>query len=98
VIEGHLQRISASTPAAFLAAIRTFRAAASLDTASVDPHLGLARIHAYNVRDVDALITDIRNAEVRGYKSGRRERTQLDDAVKTRTTAVRRTTSSESVR
>jgi hypothetical protein len=98
VIEGHLQRIGASTPGAFQAAIRTFRAAAALDGASVDPHLGLARIHAYNVRDVDALIADIRNAEVRGYKSGRRERAQLDDAIRVRATAVRRTTSSESVR
>jgi hypothetical protein len=98
VIEGHLQRIGASTPGAFQAAIRTFRAAAALDGASVDPHLGLARIHAYNVRDVDALIADIRNAEVRGYKSGRRERAQLDDAIKVRATTVRRTTSSESVR
>ena len=74
VIEGHLQRIRATTPAEFQAAIRTFQAAAALDPASVDPYLGLARIHAYNVRDVDALTADIKNAEARGYRSGPRER------------------------
>jgi hypothetical protein len=90
VIEGHLQRIRATTPAEFQAAIGTFRTAAQLDTASADPHLGLARIHAYNVRDVGALASDIRNAEVRGYKPGRRERTELDDAIKMRTAAEAR--------
>jgi hypothetical protein len=91
VIEGHLQRIRATTPADFQAAVGAFRAAAELDTASVDPHLGLARIHAYHIRDVDALTADIRNAEARGYKPGRRERTQLDDAMKMRTATVHRT-------
>jgi len=91
VIEGHLQRIRANTLADFQTAIGTFRAAAELDTASVDPHLGLARIHAYHVRDVDALVADIRNAEVRGYKTGRRERIQMEDALRMRAAAVRRT-------
>jgi len=77
VIEAHLQRIRATTPAEFQAAIRTFQAAAALDPRSVDPYLGLARIHAYNVRDVDALAADIKNAEARGYQSGRREHGQL---------------------
>jgi len=90
VIEGHLQRIRATTPDEFQAAIGTFRSAAQLDTASADPYLGLARIHAYNVRDVEALASDIRNAEGRGYKPGRRERTQLDDAIKARTAAAAR--------
>lgn len=84
VIEGHLQRISATTPAEFQLAIRTFQAAAELDPKSPDPYLGLARIHAYSLKDVDALAADIRNAETRGYKSGRRERTQLDDAMRAR--------------
>jgi len=92
VIDGHLQRIRATTPAEFQAAIGTFRTAARLDAASVDPHLGLADIHAYHIKDVDALLADIKNAEARGYKSGRRERTQLDDALRMRTAAaVRRT-------
>jgi hypothetical protein len=90
VIEGHLQRIRATTPDEFQAAIGTFRTAAQLDTASADPYLGLARIHAYNVRDVEALASDIRNAEGRGFKPGRRERTQLDDAIKARTAAAAR--------
>jgi hypothetical protein len=41
--------------------------------------------------DVDALVADIKNAEARGYKPGRRERTQLDDATKMRAATVRRT-------
>jgi tRNA A-37 threonylcarbamoyl transferase component Bud32 len=90
VIEGHLQRIRATTPADFQAAIRTFQAAAERDPTSVDPYLGLARIHAYNARDVDALTADIKNAEARGYQSGRRERGQLDDAIKMRAAATRR--------
>lgn len=90
VIEGHLQRIRATTPAEFQAAIGTFQTAAQLDTASADPYLGLARIHAYDMRDVEALANDIRNAEVRGYTPGRRERTQLDDAIKVRTAAAAR--------
>jgi hypothetical protein len=91
VIEGHLQRIRATTPAEFQTAIRTFQAAAALDPASVDPYLGLARIHAYNVKDVDALTADIKNAELRGYKSGRRERAELDDAMRVRAAVPKRT-------
>jgi tRNA A-37 threonylcarbamoyl transferase component Bud32 len=77
VIEGHLQRIRANTPADFQTALHTFQAAAALDPASVDPYLGLARIHAYNLRDVDALNSDIKNAQARGYQPGLRERGQL---------------------
>jgi hypothetical protein len=90
VIEGHLQRIRATTPAEFQAAIRTFQAAAESDPGSVDPYLGLARIHAYNARDVDALTADIKNAEARGYQSGPRERGQLDEAIRMRGVAARR--------
>jgi hypothetical protein len=90
VIEGHLQRIRATTPADFQAALRTFQTAADLDPASVDPYLGLARIHAYNLRDVDALTADIKNAEARGYQSGKRERGQLDEAIRMRALAARR--------
>ena len=89
MIEGHLARMSPTTTAEIQAANRAFRKAPELDAKSVDPHLGLARIHAYNVRDVDALIADIKNAEARGYKPGRRERTQLDDAIRLRTAAAR---------
>jgi tRNA A-37 threonylcarbamoyl transferase component Bud32 len=77
VIEGHLQRIRATTAAEAEAAIHTFEAAAALDPASVDPYLGMARIHASNVRDIEALAADIRNAASRGYQLGRRERGQL---------------------
>ena len=98
VIEGHIQRIRATTPADFQAAIRTFRAAADLDPKSVDPYLGLARIHAYNIKDVDALMADIRSAEARGYKSGKRERTQLDDALRMRATSIRKTSGTAPIR
>jgi serine/threonine protein kinase len=90
VIDGHLQRIRATTPADFQAAIRTFQAAAELDPASADPYLGLARIHAYNARDVDALTADIKNAEARGYRSGPRERGQLDEAIRMRAATARK--------
>jgi len=91
VIDGHLQRIRATTAVEFQTAIRMFQAAADLDPTSPDPYLGLARIHAYNLKDADALTADIKNAEARGYRSGRRERAQLDDAQKMRAAAARRT-------
>jgi hypothetical protein len=84
VVQGHLKRLSARVPAEFQDAIRDFREAALLDPTVPDPYLGLARVHADNVRDVDALADDIRKAVALGYQSSRRERAELGGAYKTR--------------
>ncbi len=63
-------------------AIRLLRTAARLDPASPDPYLGLATIFAYSTRDLPALTQAIRDAEDRGYTSGRRERAELGDVHK----------------
>jgi hypothetical protein len=46
---------------------------------SPDPHLGLATIYAYNSPDLDGFSQAIRDAEARGYTSGRRVRIWTGD-------------------
>jgi hypothetical protein len=79
VAQGHLKRISARVPSEYQDAIRDFLEAARLDPTVPDPYLGLARIHADNVRDADARADDIRKAIALGYHSGRRERAEQMD-------------------
>ena len=89
-VDGHLARIGAGTDRARLeTAIDAFREAARLDPQSPDPYLGLARIYAYSLWDVDALIEAIAEAEERGYTRGRRERAQLGDAYRLRAERAR---------
>jgi hypothetical protein len=84
-VDGHLARIAAGTDRVGLdKAISEFREAARLDSISPDPYLGLARIYAYSLVDVDALIAAIEEAEKRGYTRGRREKAQLGDAYRMR--------------
>lgn len=82
-VEAHLLRIAAGNSRQRLEeAIRAFREAARLDPSSPDPYLGLARIHAYDVHDFDALEDDLREAAQRGHEQGRRERAQIGDAYR----------------
>jgi hypothetical protein len=89
-VDGHLTRIAAGNDRAGLEkAIGEFREAARLDSQWPDPYLGLARIYAYSLRDVDALTEAIEEAEKRGYTRGRREKAQLGDAYRVRAERAR---------
>jgi hypothetical protein len=95
-VEGHLLRIGAQGKAPvreqemLRAAVRAFEESARLDTGSHDPYLGLARIHAWDTWDFDALERDIEEAEARGYRPGRRERIQRGDGFMRRADTARR--------
>lgn len=88
-VEAHLVRIAARDRNGFEDAIRAFRESAELDPDSPDPYLGLARIYAYSLRDVEPLIDAIEQAEQRGYVRGRREQAQLGDAYRFRADRAR---------
>lgn len=94
-VDAHLERIAAAdlTGTAERAklddAVRLFKEAARRDPRSPDPYLGLARIHAYDFKDFDALMEDLRNAQERGYRQGRRERSQVGDAYRFRADRAR---------
>ena len=83
-IEAHLVRIAARDRAGFEEAVRGFRESARLDARSPDPYLGLARIYAYALREVEPLIEAIKEAEHRGYQPGPREQAQIGDAYRFR--------------
>ncbi len=83
--EAHLARLGArgqsrqAARQAYQTAVEKFRQAAALDPDSYDPYLGIARLEVYGLDDVDEAAKAIREAEKRGYVSGRRERAQLGD-------------------
>jgi tetratricopeptide (TPR) repeat protein len=81
----------AAARATYRRAIERFRAAAALDDQSFDPYLGISRIAVYGLGDVDQAGSAIREAERRGYVSGRRERALLGDGYLRRATATRLT-------
>jgi hypothetical protein len=83
-VRGQILRISARDQRDVDGAVEAFQDAARLDPSSPDPHLGLARIFAYSIPDVDALASAIRDAEERGFTSGPRERAQFGDVHKVR--------------
>ena len=83
-VRGQIARINARDQSGIDEAVQAFHDAASLDPTSPDPYLGLARIFAYQMPDVDALTEAIHDAEARGYTSGRRERAQFGDVYKLR--------------
>jgi tetratricopeptide (TPR) repeat protein len=98
VCEGHLTRIAAQNQSrlwgsqrqSYADAISKFQRAARLDTALYDPYLGISRTAVYGVDDVDAAADAIKEAEKRGFKSGRRERAQLGDGYLRRAEKSRR--------
>ena len=88
-IEAHLARIAARDRAGFEEAVRGFRESARLDADTPDPYLGLARIYAYSLREVEPLIDAIKEAERRGYQPGPREQAQIGDAYRFRADRTR---------
>ena len=94
-VDAHLTRIAAADkPGAaqrktLEEAVSAFKEAARLDPESPDPYLGLARIHAYDFKDFDALMQDLREAQRRGYRESRRERSQIADAYRFRADRTR---------
>ena len=88
-IEAHLVRIGARDRAGFEAAVHGFRESARLDTHAPDPYLGLARIYAYSLREVEPLVEAIKEAEQRGYQPGPREQAQIGDAYRFRAERTR---------
>jgi hypothetical protein len=85
-IDGHLLRIDAQGRPAEQAkpllnrATSAFEEAARLDTGWPDPYLGLAAVHAYGLRDVNAVAHDVTEAARRGFTGGRREHAEVADA------------------
>lgn len=69
-----------SQPSNVAGAVREFRRAASLLVRSPDPHLGLARIYASNLHNVNAALAEFEQAERRGYRLSAREWQQQADA------------------
>src|SRR5688572_18957882 len=88
-IEAHLARIAARDRAGFEEAVRGFRESARLDAEAPDPYLGLARIYAYSLREVEPLLDAIKEAERRGYQPGPREQAQIGDAYRFRADRTR---------
>jgi hypothetical protein len=94
--EAHVARLAARglwPPAArqlYQVAVEKFRRAAALDDDSFDPYLGISRIEVYGLDDVDAAAVAIKEAEKRGFVSGRRESAQLGDGYLKRAEKSRR--------
>jgi Protein kinase domain len=65
-----------------------FQEASRLDPAWPDPYLGLARIYAYDLFDLDALQKTLDELTRRGYPLGRRENAMLGDAFRMRGLAL----------
>jgi hypothetical protein len=63
-------------------AVAEFQEAARLDPSWPDPYLGLARIYAYDLFDLNALQKTLDELTRRGYQVGRREKAMLADAFR----------------
>ena len=61
-----------------------FQEASRYDPSWPDPYLGLARIYAYDLFDLDALQKTLDELSRRGYHSGRRETAMLADAYRSK--------------
>ena len=61
-----------------------FQEAATLIPRAVDPHLGLARIYVYSVKNVGKAIAELHEAERLGFKPGPREMEQEADGYRFR--------------
>ena len=85
-IQGHLLRIEAqarppdSARATLDRSVTAFRDAGNLDGEWPDPFIALATVHAYGLRDPEAVIEAVGEAERRGFAAGKRERAEIADA------------------
>lgn len=76
--EGHLARIRGSRNVKMLQEARSkFEQSAELMPKAPDPYLGLVRLYAYSLIDVDRAEDALEKAKKRGYEPGRRERLQI---------------------
>jgi serine/threonine protein kinase len=85
--EAHVARIDASgsrRQKQINAAINKFDEAAGLMKNSPDPYLGLARLYAYDVKDVDKAKEALNKAAQNGHPIGKRETAELGDAYRGR--------------
>jgi tetratricopeptide (TPR) repeat protein len=84
--EGHVARIAASgrNQGKWSEAKAKFEEAVELMPKSPDPHLGLARLYVYVFKDIDKAESELREAEKRGDKMGKREKAQLADGYRDR--------------
>jgi serine/threonine-protein kinase len=90
--QGHLDRIEAVTlrtkgdraksTDTSRAALAELQQAAAADPTWPDPYLGMARIDAYDLFDLDALQKNLNEAARRGYPIGRRETAMLADGFR----------------
>ncbi len=92
LVDAHLTRISAQERGLaprdrqkrLTAAMSRFIESARFDPSAPDPYIGQARINAYDLHDLDALVANLAEAEKRGFVPGRRERTQMGDTLRFR--------------
>jgi hypothetical protein len=94
-VQGHLDRIQslvlrsqggdhAKAMQLSREAAAEFQEASRWDPAWPDPYLGLARIYAYDLFDLDALQKTLNELNRRGYRAGRRETAMLADGYRMR--------------
>jgi serine/threonine protein kinase len=88
--EGHIERINfgsvkgAARQRRINSAISKFEEAADLLKRSPDPYLGLARIAAYDLNDMDKAEQHLKSAQSFGHPVGKRELSQLADGYRRR--------------
>jgi hypothetical protein len=96
-IAGHLLRIDAQGKSPEAArpilerAVAAFREAGELDRGWPDPFIGLAAVHAYGLRDPEAVVQDVGEAARRGFSGGQREHAEVADAFSYRADQERNT-------
>ena len=85
LVDGYLKLVQASAAqpeqrkALAEAAHAKFQQAASLIPRAADPHLGLARIYVYSLKNIGKAIAELHQAERLGFKPGPREMEQEAD-------------------
>ncbi|MDZ4796713.1 MAG: protein kinase, partial [Bryobacteraceae bacterium] len=87
ICEGHIARIrgSGKISGKLLNEARAkFEQAHELESRWSDPYIGLAALYTYSLKDVERAEEAMDQAAKRGHKKGRREKTQLADAYRSR--------------
>ena len=87
--EGYLslQQAASNDPAAAEKARAQFEEAASMLNTSPDPHLGLARIYVYHLKNAGKAVAELHEAQHLGFQPGPREMEQEGDGYRFRATA-----------
>ena len=78
--DAHILRINRKD----VEAVSAFQRAASTDSRWPDPHLGMARVYIYGLKDFESGIQALKRAEDLGHRLGKRELAQHADALKSR--------------